>query len=171
MKLVIQLQPSNQSFREFYILLKSLTQLKRKMGRYYYKDFPLKSIKKQANDKAPQQPPAKKPVVHAPKVKEADKIETKHVDVVKDSSDDEDFKKEMKQLTLEDENLRNLKILRERSSFRSGTDDLIDKKMSQVYIQVKEEYTKTSLNQKTSSINLENSREFESILKEFYELK
>ena len=88
----------------------------------------------------------------------------------KSSVEDEYFKEELKILSIKDENLRNFKILSERTttfnkSIGSNGETIIEKKVSQ---SVRENSIKT----KTSSINFEeDTGEFESILKEFYELK
>jgi hypothetical protein len=87
----------------------------------------------------------------------------------KNSSDDEYFKEELKILSIKDENLRNFKILssdqRTMSMLRKSTGGGGgESKFSQSFRQ-------SSIKTKNSSIALEDSGEFESILKEFYELK
>ena len=183
---VIRLNPTNQKFQDFFILLNSLTKLKKKMGRLYYKEYiPPKPIAPKGQ--IPSQPTqqntskyVKTGVIINSKVYKNEGETTslmpkkttttlEEVQAKKSSVEDEYFKEELKILSIKDENLRNFKILGERTStFHTSTnsnggvgEQMVERKLRE-----------TSIKTKTSSLNFdEDTGEFESILKEFYELK
>jgi len=197
--LVIKLNPTNQTYQDFFILLSSLTKLKKKMGRLYYQDYKPKQqlpqlAQKQAATAVIQKKmpnsnskSAKTAVIINSKIYQNEgqltslimpkrtitTIEEAPVTSAapgKHSSDDEYFKEELKILSIKDENLRNFKIL---SSDQRTTSSMLRKSTGGGGGESKfsQSFRQNSIKTKNSSIALEDSGEFESILKEFYELK
>ena len=88
--------------------------------------------------------------------KEPEKVVVKEQEVI----NEEDLKK----LQIEDESIKNTNLVHDNTEFN----ETVDKKLSEIYKDVTEA---SSVINKNSSIDLENNKEFETVLKEFYELK
>ena len=128
-------------------MLRSLAKLKEEMGSYYKHAYkpPTKSFVSGRTGSS-----------SSAGEKEPEKVVIKEIEVINEE--------DMKKLQIEDENIKNVNLVHDNTEFN----ETVDNKLSEIYKDVTEA---SSVINKNSSIDLENNKEFETVLKEFYELK